>query len=443
MRKKIILTFMIISLATMSFGCGKKVEHGNIPTTKDDVATEANTEQTTEQNTEQNTEQTTELGTEVTTEPSTEQSPEQNTEPEEDDYNPNGYGFSIGQDCLNVYLTYVSDGQAEWDYERAEKANVGNEYGHKFAYFSIAGMAGDEPFLLLSSTNGNRCGDETYFVTYTPYDYSGEGIEQTHMQGNYEFGCYDNLSMRQVDEVNTIYVWASNPMTEARFIQRVDMRYNNDYDGTNTYDYEGSELSCNEKGRTYSRDVGHKPSYYEEKLASGELVEIRWFSVEQIEEARAYYQQYVREEIYDGPVESANREDYFNDNTVLKYFDYISEGVFEITEDADGDKEYRFSCLEFKKALEIMRADVAGALTFTAGSASQDVDYYLLENADGSWVYIKRHWCSDGYGDIITYSYETNENQIIFWFNQSGYAWEYDTNVTTVTEIIERLKEKQ
>ena len=428
MKKRILLTLILSLFCVLVFGCGTRAEDGNTsirPGKTEKPSTEMNTEQVTGNDTESST--------------------EQGTEEEKDDYNPNGYGFSIGQDCLNVYLSYVSGKMAEWDYERAIKEDGRDHLAHKMAYFSIAGVAGEEPFLLLSSINGADCGDETYFVTYTPYDYSGEGIEQTHMQGNYDFGSFDNLSMRQYPDVNTIYVWASNPKTSARFIRRVDMCHNVDYEDNSKdiYTYSGTELSCNEKGRTYTRDVGYEPDYYEEKLASGELMEIKWFSMSQIEEARAYYQQYVREEVYDGPLESANRDDYFNDSTVLKYFDYISEGVFEVTEDDDGDTEYRFSCLEFKKALEIMRSDVENALTFTAGSDSQNVDYYLLENADGSWIYIKRHWCSDEYGDIITYSYETNEKEVVFWYNQTGEAWEYDTMATTVAEIIERLRAKQ
>ena len=58
---------------------------------------------------------------------------------EVDDYNPNGYGFSIGQDCLNVYLDYVK--YAEDDYETAEKKNGGFYEEHRLAYFSIAGMS--------------------------------------------------------------------------------------------------------------------------------------------------------------------------------------------------------------------------------------------------------------------------------------------------------------
>ena len=45
-------------------------------------------------------------------------------------------------------------------------------------------------------------------------------------------------------------------------------------------------------------------------------------------------------------MENANRDDYYNDSTPLKYFEYVSDGVFEILEDKDGDTLYRFSCLD-------------------------------------------------------------------------------------------------
>lgn len=419
MKKKIILTFMVLSLSALTFGCGEKVDDGNTYTTKDDVSTEASTAQTAGQT----TEQTTGLETEVTTEQSTEQ--------EEDDYNPNGYGFSIGQDCLKVYLDYVSDGRAEDDYKIQEDKNVGEGWGHKLAYFSIAGMAGDEPFLLLSSASGNGCGDETYFVTYTPYDYSGEGIDQIHMQGNWDIENSDMWSMSQHPVINTLYVYTSGRVEYREFVFRLEVEYS----GQEGRDVLGMQELKYRKGKMTNSKTSLN---FEEMLETREIAEIKWFSIDEIEEARAYYQQYVREEVYDGPVESANRDDYFNDSTVLKYFDYISEGVFEVSEDADGDKEYRFSCLEFEQALEIMQSDVDNALTFTAGSDSQNIDYYLLENDDGSWTYIKRHWCRDGYGDIITYSYETNESQIVFWYNQRG-AFE---SVDSIETVIKELKEQ-
>lgn len=359
---------------------------------------------------------------------------------DEEDYNPNGYGFSIGQDCLNVYLDYVK--YAEGDYEIAERENGGDYEYHRLAYFSIAGMAGDEPFLLLSSIDGNRCGDETYFVTYTPYDYSGEGIEQTHMQGNFEFGSCDFYSMRQTDVINTIYVWASNPKTGGRFIHREDTLYFVDYDDSSqdVWDYSGDEVYCNEKGKIRYSGRSDNPQFFEEKLASGELMEIKWFSIDQIEEAREYYQQYVREEVYDGPVETANRDDYYNENTVLKYFDYISDGVFTVTKDEDGDEEYTFSCLDADYAYDIAGKDVDNALKFTASSDSQTVWYFLIENADGSRTYIKGHIGRDEHGYALTYSYDTNEEEVVFWFNHSSEGWAYMTWAVTVDEVIERLK---
>lgn len=358
---------------------------------------------------------------------------------EVDDYNPNGYGFSIGQDCLNVYLDYVK--YAEDDYETAEKKNGGFYEEHRLAYFSIAGMAGDEPFLLLSSTTGNGCGDETYFVTYTPYDYSGEGIEQIHMQGDFEFGLScDYYSMRQSDVVNTIYVWASNPKTGSRFIHREDTLYVIDYDDSSQdeWDYSGDEVYCNEKGTIRCSTNYNTPAYFEEKLASGELMEIKWFSINQIEEAREYYQQYVREEVYDGPVETENRKDYFNDNTVLKYVEYISEGVFEVVEEDDGDIAYRFSCLTDEAADAISYKGLENALTFQGYSDSQSVNFYFFENTDGSWTCVKMRSYHDKYGQIYTYNYETSENSIINWYStNSGEVFD------TVEEVIQDIKTRQ
>ena len=352
----------------------------------------------------------------------------------EDDYNPNGYGFSIGQDCLDVYLNYLLY-EADSDYSYMERENGGDEY-HTLKYFSIAGMAGEEPFLLLSSYTGFGCGDETYFVTYTPEDFSGEGIDQTHLQHDLCFGSCDWLSMRNCDAINTLYIWASNPKTDARFIHRLDMVYVIDYDDSsqNEYSYEGDEIRCNGEGKITTASASHSPEYYEEKLASGDLMEIKWFTLDQIEDARAYYGQYVREEVYDGPVETESRDAYFTDDTVLKYIGYISDGVFEVDVDEDGDTLYRFSCLESDPAMEIFGRTVDDALTFTSGSDSQDIRYFLIENADGSWTYIKRHWCVDKYGEIITFSYESDENEIIFWFNNNG------ANISSMDELISELR---
>lgn len=145
-------------------------------------------------------------------------------EQEKETVNPNGYGFSIGQDCLNVYLEYIAGGLAASEYEIEEVKNVGGDWGHHLGYFSIAGMAGDEPFLLLSSTIGNGCGDEVYFVTYTP-SFAGVGNGQAYMQGNWGIENCDSWSLKQFPVIDTLYVCTSGKNETQQFIHRQEVEY--------------------------------------------------------------------------------------------------------------------------------------------------------------------------------------------------------------------------
>lgn len=346
--------------------------------------------------------------------------------PEELNADPNGYGFSIGQDCLNVYLEYVSSGMAAYDYDIQETEALGGDFGHQLGYFSIAGMADEEPFLLLSSVSGNGCGDEIYFVTYTPEDFSGEGIDQTHMQGSWGIESCDLWSFSQWPVIDTMYVCTTGKLEGQKFIRRQEVEYAN-IEGHDVY-----VTSLNYRnGNMMNSDTSMN---FEERLAAGDIAEIKWFAVNEIEQAREYYQQYVREEGYDGPVENANRDDYYNDSTPLKYFEYVSDGVFEVLEDEDGDTLYRFSCLDTEAVNKLYDQKIDNALELWAGSDSQDVKYYFIENADGSWTYVRRHWTIDEHGEIVTISYETNEKEIFFWCDFRG------TPASSIEEVIQILK---
>ena len=359
-------------------------------------------------------------------------------EEEPDVYNINGQGFSIGQDCLNVYLEYVRC-EAEDAYKWADiKEMQVDEFlwedrNETFGYFAIAGMCDGEPYLLLSSTNKqNQCGDETYFVTYTEEDFSGEGIDQTHMQGNSDIMTMD-MYFRVVPDITTLYVCTDDTFGKTAFIYREESKYYVDgvADSSSVY-YKmyGSygKMSCTEVG---SMD-------FDRYLQEGKLAEIKWFSKDQLEEARAYYQQFVREDVYDGPVETVNRADYFNNNTVLKYFEYFEDGVLEV-EGSGQDTLFKFTGLTDEMALgKLLETEIPNSVEFRYGTDTTDAKYNIIENKDGTWIAVFRQVTLNKYGYKFYVRYETREDQVL---NAYANTCAGEERPKTIQELVKRLSQ--
>lgn len=411
--KRRIITFLIAMMVVLTsfVGCGASDNNENNSNT--DTSTESNTQE------EQDTE-----GLE-------------NTEEPENAYNINGRGFSIGQDCLNVYLDYIGWG-AEDDYKWADINEIlidedwWEETGDKFAYFSIAGMCDGEPCLLLSSTNDqNHCGDEIYFVTYTPVDDSGEGIDQIHVQGNGDIMNFDMMPNISVEK-STIYVCTDSYTNDVQFMYEEDVVQYLEGTGDKSSTYYNIFLGY---GKLTTRDTGSRD--FQKLIDEGHLAPIKWFSKDQVGEARAYYQQYVRENASDEPTETVNRADYFNGDTPLQYIEYFDEGVLEVT-DERGITKYTFTELsETLAGSLIFKTDIPNSVEFFYGSDSTNVKYNIILNADGSWTAVVRQMISKRPGYTFSMWYETREEIILDDYMLTAFC---ESRPSTIEELIDLLQ---
>ena len=76
----------------------------------------------------------------------------------ESNVNTNGLNFQMSEKCYNSYFEELKSGKAAERYAKYE-----SDWGSELKYFSISGMAKDEPFLLLSEDgNSNEMADELY-----------------------------------------------------------------------------------------------------------------------------------------------------------------------------------------------------------------------------------------------------------------------------------------
>lgn len=407
-RRVSIIALLIITIFLIS-GCGASDNNANNSNT--DTSTESNKQE------EQDTEEL------------------ENTEESENAYNINGRGFSIGQDCLNVYLDYIGWG-AEDDYKLTDiKENEIDEYwweevGDKFAYFSIAGMCDGEPCLLLSSTNDqNHCGDEIYFITYTPMDTSGEGIDQIHIQGNGDIMSFDMMPNISVEK-STIYVCTDSYTNDVQFMYEEDVVHYLEGTGDKSSTYYNIFLNY---GKLTTKDTGSRD--FQKLIDEGHLAPIKWFSKDQVDEARAYYQQYVRENASDEPTETVNRADYFNGNTPLQYIEYFDEGVLEVTDDW-GITKYTFTGLSESLAGSlIFRTDIPNSVEFFYGSDTTNVKYNIILNNDGSWTAVVRQLITKRSSYTFTMWYETREDQILEDYTHTG-----ESRPSTIEELIDLLQ---
>jgi len=312
-----------------------------------------------------------------------------------------------------------------------------------FGYFSICAMdkVTKEPFLLLSSTNNNDyCGDEIYFCRYNGKSRAGEGIPEVGCLGNFDIMLDEMYGMGHMwAEKNTLYVYTKKPGVNdyysCPFIHREDLYY------ASAEEYEYTLENVGPDGK--KGNSGYSVERVEEMLANGELAHIQWFSIEDIDSARAYYQEYVHGYIYTGSGTVANRDDYYNDTTPLKYIPYIESGVFALDE-RNGKVIYEFNNLdsEARNAViywgdhDYMKSDIQ----FRRGSDTTEVAVDIYDLGDGNWKAIARSYVLEKYGYCVRIE-ELSEEEVLSYYSYSdsslAYPQEERQEVSSVAELLQ------
>lgn len=164
---------------------------------------------------------------------------------------------------------------------------------------------------------------------------------------------------------------------------------------------------------------------------------MKWFSLDQIEEARAYYSQFAKEGALTGAEETVNREEYYND-TILQYTPYIDKGVFNVKNEY-GRESYIFSALNNEDAMSLFfDANIECAVQINGRSASSATRLInIFDMGDGTYRFLERMLTSSEYGGVIEMYEIKDEEYIISTYNEC-YFLDGDQRVTSVQGIIQR-----
>ena len=200
----------------------------------------------------------------------------------ESDVNTNGLNFQMSEKCYNSYFEELKSGKAAERYAKYE-----SDWGSELKYFSICGMAKDEPFLLLSEDgNSNEMADDIMVLLYTrdangvTMNYTIDGMHQDNR----------NLSIgRQACEKNGMYVNLENDRYDF-FVDEVIHYFADESSGIEEdWDYTHIYYTYDSKMMQGERDASSgNGSVSQSMIESGRIALIKWFSMEQIAEAEEY-----------------------------------------------------------------------------------------------------------------------------------------------------------
>lgn len=244
----------------------------------------------------------------------------------------NGFNFQMSERCYNSYFEELKSGSAAKRYEKYE-----SDWGSQLKYFSISGMAKDEPFLLLSEDgNSDEASDDIMVLLHTT-DANGVRMNYT-IDGMHQ----DNRSLsigNQACEKNGMYVNLENDKYDF-FVDEVIHYFANEFSGIEEdWDYAHIQYTYDQKMMKGERELkSGNGSISQSMLESGRIAPIKWFSMDQIAEAEEYYRQYVYQPNYG---DGSNRDDYYNSDTALKYIPYIEVGDFSANV-GEGSESYSF-----------------------------------------------------------------------------------------------------
>ncbi len=318
MRKTIKLTILSIMLMLMA-GCGKSEEEKRIQAEQEAQAmAEAMAVDPALQKEPAEAEQIEEEETEEVS---------QEVVEAESDVNTNGLNFQMSEKCYNSYFEELKSGKAAERYAKYE-----SDWGSELKYFSISGMAKDEPFLLLSEDgNSNEMADDIMVLLYTR---DANGVTMNYIIDGMHQDNRDMSVGRHACEKNGMYVNLENDRYDF-FVDEVIHYFADEFSGIEEdWDYTHIYYTYDSKMMQGERDArSGSGSVSQSMIESGRIAPIKWFSMEQIAEAEEYYSQYVFKPNYS---DGSNRDDYYNNgDSVLKYLPYIEVGDFSVETDGE------------------------------------------------------------------------------------------------------------
>lgn len=344
--------------------------------------------------------------------------------------NPNGNGFYVTSDCLEAYLAYISSGTVAADYYswQTKRFEDWERFEREPTHFAICGMHSGEPYLLLGAKRGGIGGDSILFAERKSSD-----PNTCYIATDWDIRTYGDLSNRQFLGADELYIYNGEKEKNAKFVLHRSMIYvetEMEEDMVNFFYYDTDFAgNINESKNSYNVKRG---------IWLGELLEIKWFDINDIDAARAYFAQYATsEEVTAAPATPAyNRADYYVPGSPLIYFDYIEEGEFTVNEShVEGYNPvtyYKFNNLpadfDWNKAVP----HIEPSYIVRDGASATDYFHYIFVNEEGKMVCITVVEFHDSEeGCSLTISYETNE---VFITNK--YNMRYGTSCETLMDIV-------
>ncbi len=329
----------------------------------------------------------------------------------------NGYSFAITQECLDRYLTYVVTEEARDTYIEHQKKKDSYPDGD-FQYFTIAGMYQENPYLILSSVNDDTCSDEvSFFVTM-------EGDDEIYLMDIFSED-YDNLSMVQTVVSNQLYVVTEEFSDQSMFMERVHTEYNSSAAALSE-SYVNTNWSYRYKDGEYTEQVevmNDGVATADNMLGRKQLAELKWFGLDQVEEARAYYSQFAEA---DEGEDASDRQVYFEDDScALGFFDYFESGEFELTTEFN-ETVYQFTGISGEDKQSLRSADIGSDVQFYGGADTCDRQIDVFLEGDG-YLFVERatYIGNGGSGFKV---YQTRDAEMgLTWINLLGNMEYYES----------------
>ena len=339
----------------------------------------------------------------------------------------NGYNFKMSENCFNDYFNLLKSGSAAGRYENYQAENY---CGGTLKYFSICGMAEEEPFLLLSDAgdSNNRADDimVLLFMTDATGGWYTETIKGMHFD-------HRNFSMSQFGINNGMYVNIKNDRYD--FYAEEAIVYSN----TEEREEGWCPFTFNKKKMRGEKGDWNGGNIAQSLIKSGEIAPIKWYSMNQIEEAEKYYSQFIVRPTFSNDFGNDNRGDYFNGNSILKYIPYIEVGYFSVKNEAGKDvfyfeiEEEHPKQKEFYNYFDIIRSNCLFTFQYDGASATDYIYcFYRDENGKEVVADVMRGLNTDKGVWIlrITRVEEDNYQKVINKYNERN-----GTSVSSIAEI--------
>jgi len=320
MRKTIKLTILFIMLMLM-VGCGKSEEEKRIQAEQEAQAiAEAMAADPALQE---------EMSVADNVEESRDEEVVQEVVEVEEEVNTNGLNFQMSEKCYNSYFEELKSGKAAERYAKYE-----SDWGSGLKYFSICGMAKDEPFLLLSEDgNSNEMADDIMVLLYTR---DANGVTMNYIIDGMHRDNRDMSMGRHACEKNGMYVNLENDRYDF-FVDEVIHYFADESSGIEEdWDYTHICYTYDSKMMQGENDASSgSGSISQSMIESGRIAPIQWFSMEQIAEAEEYYSQYVFKPDYgDGSSSAEFYHCFYRDENgkevVMEVMHGVGRGVWKL-----------------------------------------------------------------------------------------------------------------